>query len=155
MISTAPPPPKAGANGVRGGQGGSGDGCCDNVGSRARELIDRVPPCTSKYAFALHGKFYTGDCYIILYSIVENHDLKHQIYFWIGQESSLDKKACAAMHAVNLRNMLNAKTRTSRQGTDFYHMTIFLKQMFDSMLHKTFEKFFRFIPFITECYAIT
>ena len=58
MISTAPPPPKAGANGVRGGQGGSGDGCCDNVGSRARELIDRVPPCTSKYAFALHGKFY-------------------------------------------------------------------------------------------------
>ena len=53
MISTAPPPPKAGANGVRGGQGGSGDGCCDNVGSRARELIDRVPPCTSKYAFAL------------------------------------------------------------------------------------------------------
>ena len=56
----------------------------------------------------LHGKFYTGDCYIILHSIVENHDLKHQIYFWIGQESSLDKKACAAMHAVNLRNMLNA-----------------------------------------------
>ena len=103
----------------------------------------------------LHGKFYTGDCYIILYSIVENHDLKHQIYFWIGQESSLDKKACAAMHAVNLRNMLNAKTRTSRQGTDFYHMTILQKQMFDSMLHKKFEKFVRFIPFITECYAIT
>ena len=101
----------------------------------------------------LHGKFYTGDCYIILHSIVENHDLKHQIYFWIGQESSLDKKACAAMHAVNLRNMLNAKTRTSRQGTD--HMTNSNEQMFDSKMHNKFEKFVRFIPFITECYAIT
>ena len=57
-----------------------------------------------------------GDCYIILHSVIENHDLSHQIYFWIGEESSLDKKACAAMHAVNLRNMLNAKTRTLRQG---------------------------------------
>ena len=64
----------------------------------------------------LHGKFYTGDCYIILHSVVEGHDLKHQIYFWIGESSSLDKKACAAVHAVNLRNMLKAKTRTSRQG---------------------------------------
>ena len=55
--------------------------------------------------------------------MVENHDLSHQIYFWIGEESSLDKKACAAMHAVNLRNMLNAKTRTLRQGT-LLHITM-------------------------------
>ena len=25
---------------------GSQDGCCDNVGSRARDLLDKVPPCT-------------------------------------------------------------------------------------------------------------
>ena len=97
----------------------------------------------------LHGKFYTGDCYIILHSIVENHDLKHQIYFWIGQESSLDKKACAAMHAVNLRNMLNAKTRTSRQGTD--HMTNSNEQMFDSTRssRNSFD-LFRLLPNVTQ-----
>ena len=27
---------------------GSNDGCCDNVGSRARDLLDKVPPCTGK-----------------------------------------------------------------------------------------------------------
>ena len=97
----------------------------------------------------LHGKFYTGDCYIILHSIVENHDLKHQIYFWIGQESSLDKKACAAMHAVNLRNMLNAKTRTSRQGTD--HMTNSNEQMFDSTRSsRNLFDLFRLLPNVTQ-----
>ena len=97
----------------------------------------------------LHGKFYTGDCYIILHSIVENHDLKHQIYFWIGQESSLDKKACAAMHAVNLRNMLNAKTRTSRQGTD--QMTNLNEQMFDSTRSsRNLFDLFRLLPNITQ-----
>lgn len=65
---------------------------------------------------SLLGKFYTGDCYIILETkLMSNRDLEHKIYFWIGELSSLDKKACAAMHAVNLRNMLSAKSRTSRQ----------------------------------------
>ena len=27
---------------------GSNDGCCDNFGSRAKDLIDKVPPCTGK-----------------------------------------------------------------------------------------------------------
>ena len=57
MITAAGPPPKAGANGVRAGQGGSGDGCCDNVGARAQALIERVPPCTSKYAFMADKNF--------------------------------------------------------------------------------------------------
>ncbi|OAD58387.1 Protein flightless-1 [Eufriesea mexicana] len=38
-----------------------------------------------------HGKFYEGDCYI------------------------LDKRACAAIHAVNLRNYLGAQCRTTRE----------------------------------------
>ena len=49
MISAAGPPTKAGANGVQVGQGGSGDGCCDNVVGRAKAAIERVPPCTSKF----------------------------------------------------------------------------------------------------------
>ncbi len=36
-----------GGGGGHGGVGrGSQDGCCDNVGSRARDLLDKVPPCT-------------------------------------------------------------------------------------------------------------
>ncbi len=38
------------AAGGGGGGGGGGarnqDGCCDNVGSRAQALLDKVPPCT-------------------------------------------------------------------------------------------------------------
>ena len=42
---------------------------------------------------ALHGKFYTGDCYIVLDTqFSPSRELLHQIYFWIGDESSLDKK---------------------------------------------------------------
>ena len=41
-----------GNSGARNGNGrapNSGDGCCINgVGSKTRELLDRVPPCTGK-----------------------------------------------------------------------------------------------------------
>ena len=44
-----PPPPKAGANGNSSGvQAGSGDGCCDTTIGRTKELISRVPDCTSE-----------------------------------------------------------------------------------------------------------
>ena len=45
----AGPPPKAGANGNSSGvQAGSGDGCCDTTIGRTKELISRVPDCTSE-----------------------------------------------------------------------------------------------------------
>ncbi|CAF4590667.1 unnamed protein product, partial [Rotaria sp. Silwood2] len=42
-------------------------------------------------------------------------NLDWNIFFWIGQDATLDKQACAAMHAVNLRNMLGASCRTQRE----------------------------------------
>ncbi|CAF2532295.1 unnamed protein product [Rotaria sp. Silwood2] len=64
----------------------------------------------------LNGTFYTGDCYIILHTTVElSGNLDWNIFFWIGQDATLDKQACAAMHAVNLRNMLGASCRTQRE----------------------------------------
>ncbi|XP_062999669.1 protein flightless-1 homolog [Elgaria multicarinata webbii] len=63
-----------------------------------------------------HGKFYEADCYIVLKtSLDDNGSLNWEIYYWIGQESSLDKKACAAIHAVNLRNYLGAECRSIRE----------------------------------------
>ncbi|XP_014610510.1 PREDICTED: protein flightless-1 [Polistes canadensis] len=63
-----------------------------------------------------HGKFYEGDCYIVLKtSIDESGSLNWAIYFWIGEKATLDKRACAAIHAVNLRNYLGAQCRTIRE----------------------------------------
>ncbi|XP_067859190.1 protein flightless-1 homolog [Heptranchias perlo] len=63
-----------------------------------------------------HGKFYEADCYIVLKTnLDENGALSWQIFYWIGQEATMDKKACAAIHAVNLRNFLGAQCRTIRE----------------------------------------
>ncbi|KAH8037300.1 hypothetical protein HPB51_009855 [Rhipicephalus microplus] len=65
---------------------------------------------------SLVGKFYEGDCYIVLKTFVEeSQNLNWLIYYWIGSETTLDKKACAAIHAVNLRNFLGAHCRTVRE----------------------------------------
>lgn len=45
----------------------------------------------------------------------DNGALNWQIFYWIGQEATLDKKACSAIHAVNLRNCLGAEGRTIRE----------------------------------------
>lgn len=48
-------------------------------------------------------------------SLDDNGSLSWQIFYWIGQEATLDKKACSAIHAVNLRNCLGAEGRTIRE----------------------------------------
>ncbi|XP_068099632.1 protein flightless-1 homolog [Hyperolius riggenbachi] len=65
---------------------------------------------------AFHGKFYEADCYIVLKTFLDdNGGLHWEIYYWIGQEATLDKKACSAIHAVNLRNYLGAESRSVRE----------------------------------------
>lgn len=65
---------------------------------------------------SLHGKFFDADCYIVLSThIDENLSLNWKIFYWIGSDCSLDKKACSAIHAVGLRNHLNAHCRTVRE----------------------------------------
>lgn len=78
------------------------------------EIENFLPNPLDEYAF---GKFFTGDCYIILNTTLneEHGNLSWQIWFWIGESATLDKKACAAMHAVNLRNLLGARCRTIRE----------------------------------------
>lgn len=76
--------------------------------------IDNFIP--SRLDDALCGKFYEADCYIILRTFVnENENLDWEIFYWIGSQTSVDKKACAAIHAVNLRNFLSAHCRTIRE----------------------------------------
>ncbi|KAK2714542.1 protein flightless-1-like isoform X2 [Artemia franciscana] len=65
----------------------------------------------------VHGKFYCGDCYIVLQTFLDDvsHQLNWKIFFWIGKDATLDKRACAAIHAVNLRNYLGCNSRTIRE----------------------------------------
>ncbi|XP_078691432.1 protein flightless-1 homolog isoform X9 [Branchiostoma floridae x Branchiostoma belcheri] len=65
---------------------------------------------------AQHGKFYDADCYIILKTSCDDQgNTDWMIFYWIGADASLDKKACAAIHSVNLRNLLGAECRTIRE----------------------------------------
>ncbi|XP_077967219.1 protein flightless-1 homolog [Styela clava] len=65
---------------------------------------------------AYYGKFYEADCYIILRTDQDDSgNLNWQIFYWIGLESTMDKQACSAIHAVNLRNMLGAECRCVRE----------------------------------------
>uniref|UniRef100_A0A2R5LN85 Putative actin regulatory gelsolin/villin family n=1 Tax=Ornithodoros turicata TaxID=34597 RepID=A0A2R5LN85_9ACAR len=79
--------------------------------------IDNFLPIPLDEAFL--GKFYEGDCYIVLKTFMdESQNLDWLIYYWIGSCATLDKKACAAIHAVNLRNFLGAHCRTVREEED-------------------------------------
>ena len=70
----------------------------------------------NKIEEAAHGKFYEGDCYIILKTQPDDAgQLTWEIFFWIGSKATLDKRACSAIHAVNLRNYLGARCRTIRE----------------------------------------
>lgn len=65
-----------------------------------------------------------ADCYIVLHSIADEEKeeqaldarayASHIIYTWIGSRAQLDKRFCAAMYAVNLRNLLKSGARVIR-----------------------------------------
>ncbi|XP_037868350.1 protein flightless-1 [Bombyx mori] len=86
-------------------------------GLQVWEIENFIPAPVDEVA---HGKFFEGDCYIVLKTAVEEQgQLSWDIHFWIGSKATLDKGACAAMHAVNLRNLLGAKrTRRHEQGDE-------------------------------------
>lgn len=68
----------------------------------------------------------------------DNGSLNWEIYYWIGQEATLDKKAGSAIHAVNLRNYLGAECRTIREemGDESEEFTAVSKTYFFVFLHK-------------------
>ncbi|KAJ8319925.1 hypothetical protein KUTeg_001512 [Tegillarca granosa] len=48
------------------------------------------------------GKFYAGDCYLILYTYLVNNKERHVIYYWQGAKSSTDERGTSALKAVEL-----------------------------------------------------
>lgn len=84
----------------------------ETVGVRCWEIDNFMPvPLDDE----LVGEFYDKDCYVVLHTFHdEKEQTRWQIFYWLGAGAALDKHACAAMHAVNLRNFLEATTRTIR-----------------------------------------
>ncbi|KAK6055741.1 gelsolin repeat protein [Cooperia oncophora] len=65
---------------------------------------------------AFYGQFYDADAYLVLKTTKEiSGSIRHEIYYWLGEKATLDKGMCAAVHAVGLRNHLNATCRTIRE----------------------------------------
>ncbi|XP_064608792.1 gelsolin, cytoplasmic-like [Liolophura sinensis] len=50
----------------------------------------------------LYGVFYSGDCYVILYTYLVNRREKYIIYFWQGSRSTPDERAASAFLAQML-----------------------------------------------------
>ncbi|BFZ08113.1 hypothetical protein BsWGS_11152 [Bradybaena similaris] len=56
-----------------------------------------------------YGKFFSGDSYIILntYKVEGEDELKYDVHFWIGKESTQDEYGTAAYKTVELDTFLN------------------------------------------------
>lgn len=56
-----------------------------------------------------HGVFYSGDSYVILYTYLKNSKEYHIIYFWLGNDSTMDEQGAAAAAAVQLDDQLGGE----------------------------------------------
>ena len=52
---------------------------------------------------AEHGRFYAGDCYIVLYTYGKDAAAKqHVVYMWQGRDSSTDERGACALKAIEI-----------------------------------------------------
>lgn len=58
---------------------------------------------------ASYGDFFGGDSYLLLYSYRKGAAEEQMIYFWLGNDSSLDERGAAALLAVELDDSLGGK----------------------------------------------
>lgn len=75
-----------------------------------------------------YGKFYGGDCYVILYTYGTGGTENYLIYYWMGSHSSQDEQGTAALKTVELDDKLGGRPVQVRivQGKEPPHfMAIF------------------------------
>lgn len=56
-----------------------------------------------------HGKFHTGDCYIILKTFEKSGSRYQDLHFWLGEKSTQDERGAVAYQTVFLDDMLGGK----------------------------------------------
>eukprot|EP00095_Tigriopus_kingsejongensis_P000318 maker-scaffold292_size219010-snap-gene-1.31 protein:Tk00318 transcript:maker-scaffold292_size219010-snap-gene-1.31-mRNA-1 annotation:"hypothetical protein DAPPUDRAFT_311761" len=77
------------------------------------------------------SKFYSGDCYVVLYAYNNGSADNYLIYFWLGAHSSVDERGTAALKAVELDDRLGGRPVQIRvvQGKEPAHFLA----MFDGL----------------------
>ncbi|XP_013857634.1 villin-1 [Austrofundulus limnaeus] len=55
----------------------------------------------------LHGQFYGGDCYLVLYTYQVSSRKQYILYMWQGRHATKDEITASAYQAVNIDNMYN------------------------------------------------
>jgi len=83
-------------------------------------MIDNLTPIEIEFNSDL--TLCRGDAYIFIHAFGGSEDhssrddtLEFQIYTWIGESAELDKKFCAAMYAVGVREHLASKCNVGRE----------------------------------------
>nr|XP_015810628.2 villin-1 isoform X1 [Nothobranchius furzeri]XP_015810629.2 villin-1 isoform X1 [Nothobranchius furzeri] len=56
---------------------------------------------------SMHGQFYGGDCYLILYTYQVSNRQQYILYMWQGRHATKDEITACAYQAVNIDNMYN------------------------------------------------
>lgn len=56
-----------------------------------------------------HGKFYSGDCYLILNTFEKSGIVNQDLHFWLGEHSSQDERGAAAYQTVFLDDQLGGR----------------------------------------------
>jgi hypothetical protein len=60
--------------------------------------IENMAPVKQEFS----GKLYSGDSYIFLHSKKKGNNLIHDIFFWLGKDTSQDEAGVAAFKTVEL-----------------------------------------------------
>lgn len=89
--------------------------------------FEKVPVPQSHY-----GQFHSGDSYILLYTYSKNRAEQYIIYFWLGNDSTVDEKASAALLSKELDDSFGGKPIQVRvtQGKEPSHF----RQLFKGKL---------------------
>ncbi|XP_074836545.1 advillin isoform X2 [Carettochelys insculpta] len=56
-----------------------------------------------------HGFFYSGDCYLVLYTYAVNHRPRYILYIWQGRHATQDELAASAYQAVEVDRQFNGE----------------------------------------------
>uniref|UniRef100_A0A3Q4I2K0 Macrophage-capping protein n=1 Tax=Neolamprologus brichardi TaxID=32507 RepID=A0A3Q4I2K0_NEOBR len=77
----------------------------------------------------LHGSFYTGDAYVILYTVKKKESSFYHLHYWLGKECSQDESTAAAIFTVQLDDYLGGKPVQYRelQGVESTAFTSYFK----------------------------
>ncbi len=95
-----------------------GEPAWEGAGGKADLKIWRIEQFEVKeWPKASYGDFHEGDSYIVLHSHEddEGDKLEHDIYFWLGLDSSTDEQGTAAYKTVELDDLLDGAATQHRE----------------------------------------